>query len=110
MGVVRKYKEMFAKAAGTDENAVILSPGVSGMVMMLSTEAFEVSEEAVQGVYDAESWNAEHDVNYEDFLILVRAVGRKEDCESDMDGEVDTLVKKGFVYGLNPPSSVRLGL
>ena len=91
MAVVRTYEQMFQRAAGAGENAVIVCPGASGMVMLLSTETHPVSVEAVEEVYAAEAWVPEHYVSYKDSLLLARAVGRKEDCESDIEAEISKL-------------------
>ena len=57
----------FQEAAGLDEDATILSPGVAGLSVLLQTHEVDASVEKVQVVFDEMQWDAQRSFSWYDF-------------------------------------------
>ena len=68
--------ELFRKAAGVDDDSVVLSPGVEGLQILLSSEnehipADACTQDALTKVFEEHNWANDRSFNRSDFHALV---------------------------------------
>ena len=68
-------KALFEKAAGTEENAIIMKPGVEGIAILFEIEDISI----VATAFAAQDWNADHSFTFTDFQILHQLLVDAED-------------------------------
>ena len=76
-------KERFQAVAGAHDGAVLTSPGVEGLYILLRGTWENVTQAEVEQVYTDQSWARDQSLSWEDWLILAGALRLAERTHSN---------------------------
>ena len=82
-------RELFVSVAGDDD--VMSEPGVAGVVVLLNSESFVISKDAVKEEYKQRGWTDNHSLSFEDFESLSLALGWVCQLNEGDDGEEEAV-------------------
>lgn len=73
--------QAFIRAAGADEEAMLMKPGAAGLHVLLANTYFPVDFEELQELYDKETFTGDTSFTWENFTVFATKLGWEAELE-----------------------------